>query len=71
VAGFEAMNMIRKGQMHCVGIRCISLWQYANSNWIHVKQISILSGILTMWSGCIILVAIGQISNAEAAFLAG
>jgi hypothetical protein len=39
--------------------------------WVHVKQVCIISGILTLWAGFIILIAIGQIDNAEAAFLAG
>src|SRR5436305_3324218 len=39
--------------------------------WIHVKQVSILSGILTLWTGFIILVVISQIQITEVAFLAG
>src|SRR6266516_1850412 len=39
--------------------------------WVHVKQISIISGILTLWAGFIILVAIQQIGDAGAAFFAG
>ncbi len=39
--------------------------------WVHVKQVSILLGILTLWAGFIILIAIGQIGNVGAAFLAG
>ncbi len=39
--------------------------------WIHVKQINIISGILTLWTGFIILVAIQQVGDAGAAFFAG
>ena len=39
--------------------------------WVHVKQASILLGILTLWAGFIILIAIQQIGDAGAAFLAG
>ncbi|OLE73157.1 MAG: hypothetical protein AUI36_00845 [Cyanobacteria bacterium 13_1_40CM_2_61_4] len=39
--------------------------------WVHVKQVSILSGILTLWAGFIILVAIQQIGDAGAVFFAG
>ena len=39
--------------------------------WVHVKQVSIVSGILTLWAGFIILVAIQQIGDAGAAFFAG
>jgi len=39
--------------------------------WVHVKQVSIISGILTLWVGFIILVVIGQINSVEVAFLAG
>ncbi len=39
--------------------------------WIHVKQVSIISGILTLWGGFVILVATGQIENVEVALLAG
>ncbi len=39
--------------------------------WIHVKQITVLSGILTLWAGFIILVALQQINMPEVAFLAG
>lgn len=39
--------------------------------WVHVKQVSIVSGILTLWAGFIILIAIQQIGDAGAAFFAG
>src|SRR6266704_4031228 len=39
--------------------------------WVHVKQASIVAGILTLWAGFIILVAIQQIGDAGAAFFAG
>jgi hypothetical protein len=39
--------------------------------WVHVKQVSIISGILTLWIGFVILVAIQQIENVEVSFLAG
>ena len=39
--------------------------------WVHVKQISIISGILTLWVGFIILIAVQQIGDAGAAFFAG
>jgi len=39
--------------------------------WVHVKQISIITGILTLWAGFIILVVIQQIGDAGAAFFAG
>ena len=39
--------------------------------WVHVKQASIVTGILTLWAGFIILVAIQQIGDAGAAFFAG
>jgi len=39
--------------------------------WVHVKQVSIILGILTLWAGFIILIAIQQIENVGAAFLAG
>ncbi len=39
--------------------------------WVHVKQVSIISGILTLWAGFIILIAIQQVGNEGAAFLAG
>lgn len=39
--------------------------------WVHVKQVSILAGILTLWAGFIILVAIQQIGDAGAAFFVG
>jgi hypothetical protein len=31
--------------------------------WVHVKQVSIISGILTLWAGFIILIAIQQVGN--------
>src|SRR5712692_8009485 len=39
--------------------------------WVHVKRISIISGILTLWAGFIILIVIQQIQDAGAAFFAG
>ena len=39
--------------------------------WVHVKQASIVAGILTLWAGFIILFAIQQIGDAGAAFFAG
>ena len=39
--------------------------------WVHVKQATIVAGILTLWAGFIILVAIQQIGDAGAAFFAG
>ena len=39
--------------------------------WVHVKQVSISSGILTLWAGFIILVAVQQIGDAGIAFFAG
>ncbi len=39
--------------------------------WVHVKQVSIISGILTLWAGFIILVAVQQIGDAGVAFFAG
>ncbi len=39
--------------------------------WIHVKQASIIYGILTLWAGFIILIAIQQIGDVGAAFFAG
>lgn len=39
--------------------------------WVHVKQVTIVSGILTLWAGFVILIAIQQIGDAGAAFFAG
>ena len=39
--------------------------------WVHVKQVSIISGILTLWAGFIILIVVQQIDNAGVAFFAG
>ena len=39
--------------------------------WVHVKQVSIISGILTLWAGFIILIAVQQIANEGIAFFAG
>jgi hypothetical protein len=39
--------------------------------WVHVKQVSILAGILTLWAGYIILIVIQQIADAGAAFFVG
>jgi hypothetical protein len=39
--------------------------------WVHVKQVCIISGILTLWIGFVILVVIQQIESVEVAFLAG
>jgi len=39
--------------------------------WVHVKQVSIISGILTLVAGFIILIAIQQVGDAGAAFFVG
>ncbi len=39
--------------------------------WVHVRQVRIISGILTLWAGFIILLAIQQIENVGVAFLVG
>lgn len=39
--------------------------------WVHVKQASIILGILSLWAGFIILIAMGQIDHLDVAFLAG
>lgn len=62
----------------------VDVWKQAHTNpdhatdlfgnwvmWVHVKQVSIITGILSLWAGFIILIAIQQIGNEGAAFLAG
>lgn len=39
--------------------------------WVHVKQMNILYGILTLWTGLIILIVLQQVDDAGAAFFAG